>query len=120
MATKNADVRDTQVDQLANFFNRLDIISSDGATVLATFSLSWGTASTGQIGLTGTPYTETAQTSGTAAEAKLYHTTDPYEITNISVGTADGDDITMNTTAIEDGKDVELQDFTLTEPETTQ
>lgn len=117
--TKNSNVRNDQVSQLANFFDRLDLIESSGPTTLVTFTLSWGSASDGSISLSGTPYEEDADETGTADEAKLYHSTDNHEITGLSVGTSGSEDIVMNTTDIESGKTVELEDFTFTEPEST-
>lgn len=119
MATKNSNVRNDQVANLANFFDRLDLIESAGPTVLVTFTLSWGSASSGSISLSGTPYSETASATGTADEAKLYHSTNAHEITGLTVGTSGSEDIVMNTTDIESGKTVELEDFTFTEPSST-
>jgi hypothetical protein len=118
MATKNTATRDAQVTNLSGLFNRLDLIESAGPTVLVTFTLSWGTASTGTISVTGTPLSETAANTGTADDATLYHSTNTEEITGLTVGTS-GTDITMNTTDIESGKTVELNSFSLTEPAAT-
>lgn len=118
MATKNTDVRNAQVTNLSGLFDRLDLIESAGPTTLATFNLSWGSASTGTISVTGTPINTTASATGTADSAKLYHSTNPEEITGLTVGTS-GTDITMNTTSIENGKSVELNSFSLTEPSST-
>lgn len=103
---------------MSGLFNRLDLIESAGPTVLVTFTLAWGTASTGTIDITGTPLTETATATGTADTATLYHSTNTEEITGLSVSTS-GADINMNTTSIESGKTVELNSFSLTEPAAT-
>lgn len=116
--TKNTDVRNDQVSQLANFFDRLDLDASDGTT-LVTFTLSWGSASSGSISLSGTPYQEDADETGTVDSARLYHSTDTHEITDLSVGTSGSEDVVMNTLDVESGKTVELEDFTITEPEST-
>lgn len=118
MATKNSDVRNDQVTALAGYFDRLDLIESAGPTTLVTFSLSWGTASSGQISITGTPVSATASNTGTADQAKLYHSTGAHEITGLTVGTS-GSDVNMNTVNIESGKTVELNSFSLTEPAST-
>lgn len=116
--TKNTAVRNAQADNLAGLFDRLDLIESAGPTVLVTFSLSWGTAATGTVSVSGTPISATASATGTADTATLYDSVGTEEITGLTVSTS-GADINMNTTAIESGKTVELNSFSLTEPAST-
>lgn len=118
MATKNTAVRDAQANNLGGLFDQLTLIESAGPTDLVTWSINFGTASTGTVAVTGTPLQTSADATGTADDARLDHSTQNEAITGITVGTS-GTDITMNTTSVESGKTVELSSFQLTEPATT-
>jgi hypothetical protein len=117
MATKNTAVRDAQVTNLSGLFNRLDIRTSGGATVLVTFTVTWGAASTGVINI-GSTLSASASDTGTAAEARLYHNTNTEEISGITVSTS-GAQINLDNTSITSGQNVQITSLTLTEPAAT-
>ena len=118
MATKNDTFRNSQADNAASLFNRLDIRTSGGASTLATFTITWGSAASGAVAVASTPVSATASATGTAAEARLYHSSGSDEISGLTVGTS-GTDITVSNTSITSGQDVELSSFTFTEPSAT-
>lgn len=117
--TKNVQVRDSQANNLGGLFDRLDIRTAGGATTLATFNITFGAAAAGVVSVTGVPITVAAAAGGVAAEARLYHSTNPEEISGFSVGTG-GEDVVVSNTNIAAAQDVTLNSFTLTEPAATQ
>lgn len=120
MATKSTGVRNSQADNLAGIFDRLDIRTSGGASTLVTFTVAWNAASSGQISISST-LSASASASGTAAEARLYNsTTGTNEITGLTVtATGGGGDIELDNTSINSGQTVEITSLTITEPSST-
>lgn len=118
MATNNTTFRNSQSDNAASKFNRLDIRTTGGATVLATFTITWGAAASGAASVASTPVSTTGAATGTAAEARLYHSTGSDEISGLTVGTS-GTDVTVDNTSIASGQNVDLTSFTYTTPAST-
>ncbi len=120
MATKNTDFRNSQADNAASKFNRLSIRTSGGVTTLVTFNITWGAAAAGVVSVASTPITAAAVATGTAAEARLHHSTGPDEISGITVTlTSGGGNIELTNLSIESAQDVNLDSFTFTEPAST-
>ena len=118
MATNNTDFRNTLSDAAAGAFDRLAIRTAGGAAVLTTFTITWGSASSGAVSVASTPVASTASGTGTAAEARLYHSTGTDEITGLTVATS-GADVTIDNTSITSGQTVNLTSFTYTTPAST-
>lgn len=118
MATKNTTFRNSQATNAASLFNRLDIRTSGGSTTLATFTITWGSASSGAVAVASTPVSATAAATGTAAEARLYHSSGSDEISGMTVSTS-GANINLDSTSITSGQTVNLSSFTFTEPAAT-
>ena len=88
-----------------------------GGTTLATFNLpnpAFGASSTGTATLNGTTITATAGATGTV-NAFAVEDRNGSEVSRGSVGTS-GTDITIDSTSITSGQDVNLNSFTLTVP----
>ncbi|GIW77899.1 MAG: hypothetical protein KatS3mg104_2962 [Phycisphaerae bacterium] len=104
---------------------KLEILHSDGTTVLVTFNLPADPfpASSGSprsISLSGTPISATASATGTATTARLRgpsNTTGNIEIDGMTVGTS-GTQIVIDNTSINSGQNVNLNSFTVTAPST--
>lgn len=118
MATNNTTFRNSQSDNAASKFNRLDIRTSGGSTVLATFTITWGSSATGAVSVASTPVSTTGAATGTAAEARLYHSTGSDEISGLTVATS-GADVTIDNTSIVTSQNVDLTSFTYTTPAST-
>lgn len=118
MATNNTTFRNTLSDAAAGVFNRMDIRTSGGAGVLVTFTITWGSSSSGAVAVASTPVAGTASGTGTAAEARLYHSTGGDEISGLTVATS-GADVTIDNTSITSGQTVNLTAFTYTTPAST-
>lgn len=118
MATNNTTFRNTLSDAAAGVFNRLDIRTSGGATTLATFTITWGSSATGAVAVASTPVSTTGLADGTAAEARLYHSTGGDEISGMTVATS-GADVTIDNTSIVTSQNVNLTSFTYTTPAST-
>ena len=118
MATNNDTLRNTLSDAAAGVFNRMDIRTSGGSTVLATFTITWGSSSSGAVSVASTPVSATAAATGTAAEARLYHSTGSDEISGLTVATS-GSDVTIDNTSVTSGQTVNLTSFTYTTPSAT-
>lgn len=118
MATNNTTFRNTLSDAAAGVFNRMDIRTSGGAGVLVTFTITWGSSSSGAVAVASTPVAGTASGTGTAAEARLYHSSGSDEISGLTVATS-GADVTIDNTSITSGQTVNLTAFTYTTPAST-
>jgi hypothetical protein len=118
MATNNTTFRNSQSDNAASKFNRMDIRTSGGASTLVTFTITWGSSSTGAVSVASTPVSSTASATGTAAEARLYHSTGGDEISGLTVATS-GANVTIDNTSITSGQTVNLTSFTYTTPSAT-
>lgn len=118
MATNNTATRDALSNAAAGLFNRMDIRTSGGSTTLVTFTITWGSSSTGAVAVASTPVAATASADGTAAEARLYHSTNTEDITGLTVGTS-GTDVIIDNVVIANGQEVNLTSFTYTTPATT-
>lgn len=116
MGDLNTDSQNDFIAELATQFDRLEIRASD-ETVLVTFTISWGTASSGTISVSSTPVTASASNTGTADHARFRHSTNAQVISNVSVATS-GAIVTINTLNIESGKDVDLESCVFTSPAT--
>ena len=118
MATNNTTFRNSQSDNAASLFDRLDIRTSGGASTLVTFNITWGSSASGAVSVASTPVSATAAATGTAAEARLYHSTGSDEISGLTVGTS-GTDVTIDNTSITSGQSSNLTSFTYTTPAST-
>lgn len=118
MATKNTTFRNSQADNAASKFDRLTIRTAAGAADLVTFTITWGSSADGVVAVASTPVSGTASGTGTAAEAKLHHSSGADEITGMTVSTS-GADINLDSTSITSGQTVNLTAFTFTEPAAT-
>jgi hypothetical protein len=116
MADLNTESQNGVIDELANQFDRLEIRASD-ETVLVTFTISWAAVSGGSISVSGTPITAQADATGEADHARLRHSSNAEVMSDISIGTS-GTILTLNTTSIESGKDVDLESLTMNAPTT--
>jgi hypothetical protein len=118
MATNNTTLRNSLSDAAAGKFNRLDVRTSGGSTVLATFTITWGSSATGAVSVASTPVAATASATGTAAEARLYHSTGSDELSGLTVGTS-GTQVIIDNTSITSGQAASLTAFTYTTPAST-
>lgn len=118
MATNNDTFRNSQSDNAASKFDRMDIRTSGGATTLATFNITWGSSASGAVSVASTPVATTGLADGTAAEARLYHSSGSDEISGLTVATS-GSDVTIDNTSIATGQAVNLTGFTYTTPAST-
>lgn len=89
--------------------------------VLATFNLdataAFGAASNGVATLAGTPLSTTGSATGTATWFRIYNSdTTPLAIMDGAVGTAGSVELTLNTTSISTGVNVEITSGTFTVP----
>jgi hypothetical protein len=114
MSSASSALRNSQADDLVANLGTLEILDSS-SNVLVSFSVSFNSATSGQVTASGLPQTSTASTTGTAADARLVGATQE-EITGLVVGTASGDDVTIDNTSINSGQDVELQSLSYTAP----
>lgn len=90
--------------------------SLSGSTgVLATIDLSTtpGTVSSGVLTLSGTPLSDTASASGTAAKAELRNNSGTTIVSGLTVGTS-GTDIVLDSTSITSGQTVTISSGTIT------
>lgn len=113
MATLNSTIRNTLADGFAGVINRLEIL--DGATVLAVFSLTWGSAATGVVSVASTPVSTTGAATGTADGARFYHSTGSDEVSALSVGTS-GTQVVLDSLSITSGQTVNLISAAITIP----
>lgn len=113
----NSAAQDTNASDFSAVYDTL-LIKDAGGTTLVSFSISWNAASGGQVTVSGTPVTASASATGTADNAEFQNSGGSEAITGFSVGTS-GTDVTLNTTSIESGKDVDLQSGTYTAPTST-
>lgn len=121
--TKNTALRNTLADAFGGVWDSgtLEIIDTDGSTVLATFNLAadaFAAASGGAIALSGTPISTTGAASGTAATANLKNAGGTQNITGLTVATS-GAQVTIDNTSIAGGQTVNLTAFAWTESATT-
>jgi type II secretory pathway component PulK len=114
MATQNASLRNTIAAAYGTALNRLDLL--DGATVVATVTVTLSAGSTGVV--TVDPDAATVVNAGTVDGATLYHSTPAAEITGITVSTiADGTgDITLSSLTYAVDETINLTAFSLTIP----
>lgn len=74
MATKSTEQRNIQALSFIYGMDGLQIRTSGGASVLASFTgVSWAVAASGAVSLSGTITDSSADATGTAAEARMYH-----------------------------------------------
>lgn len=112
----NTTMRNTLADAAAGVINRIEIL--DGATVLATFSVTWGSAATGVASVASTPVGTTGAATGTADGARFYHSTGSDEITGLTVGTSSAQ-VILDSLSITSGQPVNLISGSLTMPAAT-
>lgn len=117
MATLSTSLRNALADLYGNL-DRLEIIDTDGTTVLATITVAFGGASSGQV--SDDPASVNAVASGTAAEARLYSNASPTdEITGLTVSaTGGGGDVELDNTSIANGQAIDMSSITITQPAT--
>lgn len=123
MATKSADLRSSQADNLVANLDRLDLEDA-GGNVLATGNVTWGSASNGAVAISATIELTGASAagSGTAATAaRLYHSGESgEEIDGLTVtGSGGGGDIELDNVSIAEGQAVTITSLTITEPAET-
>ena len=106
---------------------KLEVLHSDGTTVLATFTLpaaafgSAGAVNPGEAVLQGTPLSATAPDlsaiggTGTATTARFRKANDADVVTGLTVGTS-GADINLSATTIATGVMVTINNGTITQP----
>lgn len=115
-ATVSTQARTRQATEFAATFDRMEIRTTGGSTVLATITLNWGTASAGAV--TCDPSSVNASATGTAAEARVYNAATPtQEMTGLTVGTT-GTDVVLVSTSITNTQPVDLTSVTFTAPTT--
>jgi len=112
MATKSSELRNSQAEDMVANLNALEIIESDGSTVMITFTgVNWGSASSGTVSATSAPHTGDATNGGTASEARLYDEAGSTgeEVTGLTVtSTGGGGDIELDNTNINSGQTVDF------------
>ena len=93
MATKNTQQRNIQALSFTYGMDGLQIRTSGGASTLASFTgVSWGISATGAVSLSATITDSSADATGTAAEARIYHingTASGYLVNNASAAIGD-------------------------------
>jgi hypothetical protein len=120
MGTVSTALRNSQADDKVANIDVIDIIDSDGVTVLVTYSVTWGAAASGTADVSGTPTDATASNSGTAATAVFRDSgATGEEITGITVATS-GAPVTIDNTSITAGQTIQLTSASYTAPSTIQ
>ena len=118
MANISTTLQDSQAEDKVENLDTLDIIDTDGTTVLVTYSISWGSASSGVVNVTGTPTDATASNTGTATTATFRDSgVSGEEITGVNVATS-GEPVTIDNTSITSGQTVQLTSASYTAPST--
>jgi len=101
--------------------DRLQLLS--GSTVLAQFSISWGSIGSGSVTASGLPQTVTASATGTVNGAKLYSTGDSQafiQFDSNDIGTTgSGKPIEISSLSITSGQPVRLTGLSVTAPTNT-
>lgn len=120
MGTVNDTLRTSVIADAVTNLNRLDIRTSGGAGVLATFTITWAAGAAGVQEVQSTPVSTTASAGGTAAEARLYKNdaTPDEQITGLTVGTG-SEDVVIDNTTIANGQTINLTAGSLTFPAAT-
>lgn len=115
--TYSATAKTNRMTAVRDLLNggKLEILHSDGSTVLATFTLSAtsGTVSGSVLTLSFAASTVTASAGGTATTARLRTSANADVVTGLTCGAGSGD-INLNTTTIGSGGNVTLSSATLT------
>lgn len=106
--------RMTAVRDLLNG-GKLEILHSDGTTVLATFTLSAtsGSVASGVLTFSFAASTVTASAAGTATTARLRTSANADVVTGLTIGTS-GQNINLNTTTVGSGANVTLSAGSIT------
>lgn len=117
MGDLNTDSQNQLIADFAAQFDRLAIFDAAN-TLLVEFTITFGSATGGSASVTGTPKDQAASATGTAAKASYRHSSNPEELSNLSVGTS-GAEVNLNTLEIENGETVTLKSATLNAPTTT-
>lgn len=119
MADLNTALRNSiAADAIANL-NTLEVLHSDGTTVLVTFTITWGAGAAGVQEVQSTPVEATAAAAGTATTARIRKSDDtPDErITGLTVtASGGGGDVEIDNTSISNGQTVNLTSLSITMP----
>lgn len=118
MASLNTTIQNALAARAVQNFDRLEIL--EGATVIATFDITWGAGSDGVQEVQSTPV-ETTASDGTSTGvdgARLYDSgASGEELTGLTVtGTGGGGDVEIDNTSVSNGQTVNLTALSITMP----